>query len=55
MRPFWTHVKIKSMRTYVTTKELTKKGFTIKSQSINQENGTHVTFMLETKLENYIF
>ena len=32
-----------------------KKEFTIKSESINQENDIHMTFLLEIKLQKYIF
>ena len=38
-----------------TTKELKKKEFTTKSQNINQENGIHMTFLLEIKLQKFIF
>ena len=48
-------IRIKSKLTYVTTKEMTKKGFTINSQKINKKNGIDVIFMLEMKLQNYIF
>ena len=44
-----------NMRTYVTTKELKMKEFTINSQDINQAIGIQVTAVLEIKLQMYIF
>ena len=43
-----------NMYTYATTKELKKRNYTINSQNITQEN-IHVTFMLEMKLQKYVF
>ena len=43
------------MRTYATTKELKKKEFTINNQNRTRENGIHVIFMLEMKLQKYAF
>ena len=42
------------MRTYATTKELTKKEFTINIENINQVIGVQVTIILELKLQKYV-
>ena len=41
--------------TYVTIKQLKKKAFTINSQNIDQEIDIQVTFILQIKLQKYIF
>ena len=43
-----------NMRTYATTKELTKKEFTINIENINQAIGVQVTIILELKLQKYV-
>ena len=43
------------MHTYVTTEELKKKAFTVNSQNIKQPIVIQVTFILEVKLQKYIF
>ena len=52
MRAFWTYG---NMRTYATIKELKKKGFTLKDKSMKEAIGIQVTFMLEIKVQKYIF
>ena len=42
------------MRTYATTKELTKKELTINIENINQAIGVQVTIILELKLQKYV-
>ena len=43
------------MHTYVTTKELKNKAFSVNTQDINQTMGIQVTIMIEIKLQKYIF
>ena len=43
------------MHTYATTKEMKKKAFIVKCQNIKQPIGIQLTFMLEIKIEKYIF
>ena len=40
---------------YATTKELKKKAFAKNNQNKNQEISIQVTFILESKLQKYIF
>ena len=44
-----------NMRKYATIKKLKEKEFTINSQNMNQENGIYVPFLLEMKLQKYVF
>ena len=43
------------VRTYATTKELKKKVFMTKCENIKQPVDIQLTFMLESKIEKYVF